>query len=118
MVARIIFLFGAIFAVIIGCDIIVHGAWTHYGEPIMLGDAPIPVGILAFIIAGLSVWLGIRKKTELAFKEEEYLICRRCKDTYASNTVPDRHCPKCNIELERLEGFYDRHPDLKDLDEK
>ncbi len=46
-------------------------------------------------------------------EEQEVFICKSCVKPFARNKVPELICPNCNEPLENLEGFYERHPELK-----
>ncbi len=43
----------------------------------------------------------------------ETVICLQCREPFLFSKVNDFKCPKCGGELENLEGFYDRHPEMK-----
>ena len=47
----------------------------------------------------------------------ENTICPKCETAFTKgSTPPNSSCPKCKIQLERLEGFYNRHPELKNVE--
>ena len=46
--------------------------------------------------------------------EEKFLICPKCEESFIQKDVPNSHCPKCNIGLEKLDEFYDRQAELKE----
>jgi len=78
------------------------------------GDLPIPAyADLIWILLGLIiVWYGVwghRRQTQ----NRNDFICPRCEKVYltATNIL---QCRECNVPLEPLEGFYKRHPELKD----
>ena len=41
-----------------------------------------------------------------------FVICPNCLKTMRGRNVPNYLCPECNVLLENIVGFYDRHPDL------
>ncbi|WP_031483667.1 hypothetical protein [Maridesulfovibrio frigidus] len=46
-------------------------------------------------------------------------ICPQCEKAFLKGENPDKHmCPDCKVELEALEVFYNRHPELKDVVEE
>ncbi|NDV24971.1 hypothetical protein [Desulfovibrio sp. JC022] len=51
--------------------------------------------------------------------KEEEMICPKCQKVYMAGQAPaNASCESCGITLEPLEGFYDRHPELKDAPEQ
>ncbi|WP_320173585.1 hypothetical protein [Maridesulfovibrio sp.] len=47
---------------------------------------------------------------------EQGTICPKCQTPFGVEygRAPKRgKCPDCNVELEPIDGFYDRHPELK-----
>ena len=50
----------------------------------------------------------------IIFSNQKFLICPKCQNTYYKDDVKDKICTTCNVSLEKLEGFYERHPELKD----
>ncbi len=46
--------------------------------------------------------------------EINYWICPTCQESYKKLGSDEHICEKCNISLERLDGFFDRHPELKE----
>lgn len=64
----------------------------------------------ALLFFGLISLLLILKK----HKKPATYICQRCERTITFYNYGDGFCPKCKNKLEPLEGFYERHPELKD----
>jgi hypothetical protein len=75
-----------------------------------------PFGILLIALGICFVWSVFKKKTDgkTEMLDEKYLMCKKCIKPFSRNDVNDLKCPICDLELEALEGFYDRHPELKD----
>ncbi len=46
--------------------------------------------------------------------DSETVICLNCYEMFSVYKVNKMVCPRCTGTLENLNGFYDRHPDLKD----
>jgi len=40
-------------------------------------------------------------------------ICTKCRQSIHYTQAKEK-CPTCGVELEPLDGFYNRHPELKD----
>lgn len=64
------------------------------------------LGIGFFIIA---FFLELHEKKE----DRSFLICERCLNLYYYYQVENGVCPDCSGKVEKLKGFYDRHPKLK-----
>ena len=111
--------------ILLGLALVVGGAlivnvpgWTVYGIPVSSGQG------MLLIFAGV-IWIGyvllnrkkilIQEETVKEAKREakRFVICPRCGETKYAKDVPGLKCPKCETALEELEGFYDRHPNLK-----
>jgi len=67
-----------------------------------LGSGLIIAGVVAFVLAYM--------KAEVS----GLWMCKSCIKPFSRNNAPDLICPICNDKLEELEGFYERHPELKD----
>lgn len=108
-------------AIITGITIIILGIIIMLGVSMHGHFMPPETGIL-FICAGI-LWvvysIVFRKKLDTNIKkskqkEETFVICFQCrKPLYAASTNDDK-CPHCGGNLENLDGFYDRHPELKE----
>ena len=82
---------------------------TQYGISVPRGAG------VVLICAGtiLIVYSLIKRKDILKEESEFFQICPRCEETAYAKDVPDLKCPECEVDLENLEGYYDRHPELK-----
>lgn len=68
-------------------------------------------GLFLVVFGVLIIWSALRKKAK--DYEDKVLICPKCKEPFNRKDVPGERCPKCEVQLEDLEGFYARHPELK-----
>ena len=71
------------------------------------------------IIAGLFVFAytftqKAKKNTKKYSDTNRFWMCKTCIKPFGIQDVPELICPSCHNDLERLEGFYERHPELKD----
>ena len=89
------------------------GLEHHYGFPV-----PPETGLLICAAGIVLIFFGAFKKKALQVKENNILICLSCQTPIRSEDVVDFKCPICQGNLEELEGFYDRHPELKENDKK
>lgn len=70
-------------------------------------------GIL-FLVIGIALFAyGTLKKERLVSDGEKIVACPRCGQAYREQDVIDGKCPSCNVRLEDIRGFYERHPELK-----
>ena len=68
-------------------------------------------GITVAIIGVLFVYTSLTKKSKDL--EDKFVICPECKTPVNQRDVPNGRCPKCEVKVEDLEAFYERHPELK-----
>ncbi|WP_031479372.1 hypothetical protein [Maridesulfovibrio frigidus] len=67
----------------------------------------------------ISIAYGLFKK-DFIRENSQGMICPLCEKTFSFGILrilKSLVCPECKIELEPLEGFYDRYPELKELEE-
>lgn len=75
----------------------------------------VPFGILLIVVGVFFILTTLWNKTEAGKAEPpQLLICPKCQKVQTSVESETLKCATCGIELEDLEGFYDRHPELKD----
>jgi len=87
-----------------------YATTSYYGiERYKYAGILIIIGVTLFII-------GYRKgyKLKKFIADDVFLICPKCGEPYNSNDVTNDMCPKCQVALEEIEGFYNRHPEFKD----
>ena len=69
----------------------------------------------AFITVGIySIFLVIKNKYKGTHIENKQLICPKCEEVVELTNSGESYCPHCGKKLEKLKGFYERHPELKD----
>lgn len=73
-------------------------------------------GGFLILIGFLILWSALRKKAKDF--EEKLLICPKCKTSFNQKDITDGQCPRCEVQLEDLKGFYERHPEFKVSDDK
>ena len=73
----------------------------------MIGFLPEFIGLFFIVLIGALIYHFI-------IKNEKEFICPRCLKPFTVNRPSTPKCPDCNIEAEILQGFYDRHPELKE----
>jgi len=70
--------------------------------------------LLGIILIGLGTLISYKsyRKNPKSF-EDTYLICPNCRKLFNEKNIANKHCPECETMLEELDGFYERHPELK-----
>ncbi|MBI9111613.1 hypothetical protein [Maridesulfovibrio ferrireducens] len=69
---------------------------------------------IGLIIIGYSVFYKPKLPSKMV--ELEDTICPTCETPFGIGEAPQNElCPRCKVLLEPLKGFYDRHPELKDI---
>ena len=101
---------------IVGGLVSISLGWGYYksGWDFKFGF-PIPpsTGILLIFIGIFFIIFGFLRKIDLTKFSEIYLICPKCDKILQVADAKDYICPNCFETMEELEGYYDRHPDLK-----
>jgi hypothetical protein len=72
-------------------------------------------GATSFLIALIMFIRRYTKRGEYSEIDEapEFVICIDCGEPQRSKELVAGHCHKCTGSVESLEGYYDRHPELK-----
>lgn len=115
---RILYILLGIVLAVFGCAIIVQPRWhsSKYDYNFDFTGIHIPFGSALIIIGVIFIWSALRRKAK-EYKEI-FLICPKCEETFDKKDVPDQLCPNCKVDLENIEGFYERHPELKAIPRK
>lgn len=65
------------------------------------------------ILSGLAlIWVGIRPRNKDSRKSST-MVCPKCESPYDVRKHRATTCDTCNVSLEPVEGFYDRHPEVR-----
>ena len=110
---RIIFVLLGIVWAVFGFSIIIGPRFysSKYDYVFDFSEIKWPFGGFLILLGCFFVWAALRKKAKDF--EDKFLICPKCRSPFNWKEVPDGRCPECKGELEDLEGFYERHPELK-----
>lgn len=71
-----------------------------------------PFGVLLILIGIGFLYFSLRKGAGGSISE--FLICPTCRKSYDRKELSENRCSTCDIDLEKLDGFYERHPELKE----
>ncbi len=113
---RILGIIIGIWIIILGCYLMSGWDLFFRGTKIDFGRANTLTGYI-FIIIGVGYIIFFLRAKSSDF-EDKFMICIKCKELHRQKDYSDSHCRKCGAELENLEGFYDRHPELKNISRK
>jgi len=76
------------------------------------GQSVSPLGDIGFFVFGIIlVYITIFKSD---FLVKQGYICPNCEETVERTGTKEISCPKCGTKMEKLNGFYERHPELKE----
>ncbi len=86
-----------------------HPKWYSfvYHREFDLTGFNIPIGIALIISGVVIIWIDVIRP------RKDNLICPKCEELYRWKKSLGDKCPKCGTILEDLEGFYERHPELR-----
>ena len=85
---------------------------TKYGMFHDFSEIKWPFGV-GLILAGVIVFVFSFRKSK---GRSGNWMCKSCIKPFNRQNAPDLICPICHNELEELEGFYERYPELKTRD--
>ena len=115
MLGRVIYLISGILFIIKGFSFFENQYFYWYGAAHYLGKgrylvaiAGIIVGILIFLIALRKNFKPFWVDTSKTFK------CIKCGNVFEKKDSNAFECPDCGGELDDLDGFFERHPELKE----
>lgn len=110
---RIVVGFIGIMLVLIGLGTLIDPVIHHhpvYGVDIDFSNIKWPFSILAITFGMVCLFVSNSKK----FMDNCNWICPQCDKVVTLNDNGGvHHCKKCDYRLEKLQGFYERHPERK-----
>ena len=86
--------------------------WKTYDDPMTWSELYLKLPHIVFFGIGLFVIFFF---AALHNKEggSSYFVCTRCLNVYYHYQIKKDECPDCCSKVEKMAGFYDRHPELK-----
>lgn len=108
MFYRIVNILGGLLSLWVGFRMYRDKMEHHYGFPV-----PPETGLLLCIVGIILIYFGIFTKKGIHMREDNILMCLSCQKPIRSENAVELICPLCQGKLEELEGFYDRHPELR-----
>ena len=102
-----------IMSFLLGCGILINPKFYHriYTVTFDFTEIKWPLSIALCIFGFTSVCIGLRKKHIEV--DIDLWICSQCQEPYGLVKKENLFCDKCGADLERMTGFYKRHPELK-----
>ena len=76
----------------------------------LFGGGLVILGILFILSSFRKQAIEAEKKVK---DDNRVLMCPKCLKPIYKKNAPDLKCSSCGNPLEDLEGFYERHPELK-----
>lgn len=113
-------MYSRIFSLIIGIALVGLGVIIFFTggfylpieeQYIEFGRYHIIAGIIFGLFGILFLYASLRRKAKIF--EDKLMICPKCEETHIQKSFSNQRCPRCNVNLEEIEGFYDRHPELR-----
>ena len=107
-----------LFAFITGAWIVLLGVYLVTGREAYSRGIRLDYGQFNTVVGCLFIALGIvflvyalrTKKKDL---EGRFVICPQCRELFNNRDVPNRRCPQCNAEVQDVDTFYERNPELR-----
>lgn len=83
-------------------------------------NLPVPrfAGIPWAMFGVVMIVFGAKKIANRGKKPDQYLVCPVCQKVVEVRLASNNKCPKCGSDLELLEGFYERHPEFRNSNNK
>jgi len=97
--------------ILLGITSLTVGSLHIWDIPVLFPKALGAVLIVSGVFTLVFLWQ--KGKDKETADNASVRICPKCEEVVAYYEK-QRTCPVCNIKLEPLEGFYERHPELKD----
>jgi len=119
-VHRIFYITIGVMSSLLGIFIIIIPAFysSYLHQYVDLTKIKWPFGGGLTILGAAFIWSSFRKKAieaeRRAREEKKVYICPRCVKAFFKKDALTLKCPQCGNMLEKLTGFYERHPELKD----
>ena len=71
-----------------------------------------PFGVFLTLLGFSFLYFSLRKRPDSS--ASGFLICSSCRHPIDKKNITENLCPTCGADLEELDGFYERHPELKE----
>lgn len=111
---RILSVFTGVLLAFLGRTVLVKGGFYGYtyGRYFEFGRLRWLVGGLLMLSGLVLTWTGISPRSRYS-RTSSTMVCPKCERPYDARERQMMTCETCKVRLEPVEGFYDRHPELK-----
>ena len=111
---RILSVFAGVLLAFLGWTVLLKGGfyWYTYGRYFEFGRFRWLIGGLLMLSSLVLTWTGIRPRGRYS-RRSSTVVCPKCEKPYDARERQMTICAGCKVRLEPIEGFYDRHPELK-----
>ena len=105
--------------ILLGIGLVFHGisildnpVWNSdkLGYRVDITGYNIPIGIILILLGLYTLYKMLMAPR---YTGNDILMCHQCNQPIERKQTRNNKCPTCDVELEPLDGFYDRHPELK-----
>jgi hypothetical protein len=107
---------GALLVLAVGLVYLIVGIIAYFHGALLIKGAYAsvtkPAAVVVILIALFILRMGY--KMMVGKEPVKYYKCTGCGQISSPIEAPGQKCPKCSGLLENLEGFYDRHPELRE----
>lgn len=103
-----------------GCLTILFGLWirSFKERPFYSRGFPEPSIVWILIVfLGLVIIIHAFKNRKTIKGEYDVVKCMNCKSTIYGAQAPNNICPNCGHEVEQIDGYFERHPSEKSLED-
>ena len=111
------------FYIILGLSLAIFGIGIIY-DPIFhdtkhnfiydFSEVKWPLGIFLTLLGVCFLYFSLRRKPNNT--ASGFRICPICRTTLETINSSENRCSLCGTDLEELDGFYERHPEIKEND--
>jgi hypothetical protein len=115
MIHRIVYIIMGILVIFAGFDVLDRGSFYYFGLDVKVGNE-IYLSVLIILLGLFFIWMALRK--QFTNTHIKVFKCIRCGRLVQTNTLEKLSCPFCGDKLEDLEGFFERHPEHKNMMKK
>lgn len=107
---------------VLGVGVYIITWWSKHGVGFEWAKQSMYLLVAVFLgVLGYSLYKSFRALKVMNSNREyeklpnipDFVMCAKCLEPIRGNDAIDMKCTKCGEKFESIDGFYDRHPDLK-----